>query len=85
IANDIILCINKKLDLEIDLLQVQNLDEREQDLRSWKKILEKRCLAENASSRNKEIQEKVKKCYEMIVNNQGQMLMSLLNKAITKL
>ncbi|CAG8839063.1 23007_t:CDS:1, partial [Gigaspora margarita] len=44
-----------KLDLEIGLLKLQNLDEGEQDLRNWKKILEKKCLAENASSRNKKI------------------------------
>ncbi|CAG8772233.1 21990_t:CDS:2 [Gigaspora margarita] len=56
IANDTISCINKKLDLEIGLLQAQNLDEEEQDLRGWKQILEKKCLVENANSRNKEIQ-----------------------------
>ncbi|CAG8775467.1 12770_t:CDS:2, partial [Gigaspora rosea] len=30
-----------------DMLQDQNLDEEEQDLRRWKKILEKKCLLEN--------------------------------------
>ncbi|CAG8844689.1 371_t:CDS:2, partial [Gigaspora margarita] len=63
----------------------QNLDEREQNLRNWKKILKKKCLAENTISRNKEIQKKVKKRCEMIVNNQGQILMSLLNKLYNKI
>ncbi|CAG8792414.1 22579_t:CDS:2 [Gigaspora margarita] len=67
------------------LLQLQSLDEGEQDLRSWKKILEKKYLIENTISRNKEIQEKVKKYCEMIVNNQGQMLVSLLNKPYNKI
>ncbi|CAG8829326.1 25192_t:CDS:2, partial [Gigaspora margarita] len=74
-----------KLDLKIGLLQLQSLDEGEQDLRGWKKILEKKCLIENTISRNKEIQEKVKKRCEMIVNNQGQMLVSLLNKLYNKI
>ncbi|CAG8817514.1 5173_t:CDS:2, partial [Gigaspora rosea] len=59
---------------EIDMLQVQNLDEEKQDLRGWKKSGRKKCLLENTSSRNKEIQKKIKKQCEMIVNNQGQML-----------
>ncbi|CAG8829863.1 5486_t:CDS:1, partial [Gigaspora rosea] len=37
LVNNTILSINRTLDLEIDMLQVQNLDEREQDLRGWKK------------------------------------------------
>ncbi|CAG8493121.1 40824_t:CDS:2, partial [Gigaspora margarita] len=73
-ANNNISYINKKLDLEIGLLQLQSLDEGEQDLHGLKKILEKKCLIENTISRNKKIQEKVKKHCEMIVNNQGQML-----------
>ncbi|CAG8715483.1 12203_t:CDS:1, partial [Gigaspora margarita] len=74
-----------KLDLEIGLLQPQNLDKREQDLHGWTKILEKKCLAENTFSRNKKIQKKVKKRCEIIVNKQGQMLISLLNKPYNKI
>src|SRR5260363_159285 len=40
---------------------------------------------ENTISRNKEIQEKVEKRCEMIVNNQGQMLVCLLNKPYNKI
>ncbi|CAG8677995.1 6232_t:CDS:1, partial [Gigaspora rosea] len=40
-ANNTILNINRTLDIEIDTIQAQNLDEGEQDLRGWKKILEK--------------------------------------------
>ncbi|CAG8827419.1 24225_t:CDS:2 [Gigaspora margarita] len=40
-ANNNILYINKKLVLEIGLLQPQSLNEGEQDLRGWKKILKK--------------------------------------------
>ncbi|CAG8819383.1 35715_t:CDS:2, partial [Gigaspora margarita] len=50
-----------------------------------KKILEKKYLTENTISKNKEIQKKVKKHCEMIVNNQGQMLVSLLNKPYNKI
>ncbi|CAG8822936.1 10549_t:CDS:2, partial [Gigaspora rosea] len=46
-ANNTILNINRILDIEIDMLQAQNLDKGEQDLRGWKKILEKKCLLEN--------------------------------------
>ncbi|CAG8696144.1 30587_t:CDS:2 [Gigaspora margarita] len=70
---------------KIELLQLQSLNEGEQDLRGWKKILEKKCLTKNTISRNKEIQDKVKKRCEMIVNNQGQMLVSLLNKPYNKI
>src|SRR6185437_7797249 len=84
-ANNTILNINRTLDLEIDMIQAQKLDEGEQDLRGWKKILEKKCLLENISSRNKEIQEKIEKRCEMIANNQGQMLNSLLNKSYNKI
>ncbi|CAG8735998.1 27140_t:CDS:2 [Gigaspora margarita] len=76
---------DKMLDLEIGLLQPQSLDKREQNLRGWKKILKKKCLTENTISRNKEIQNKVKKHCKMIVNNQGQMLVSLLNKLYNKI
>ncbi|CAG8850440.1 3939_t:CDS:2, partial [Gigaspora margarita] len=77
-ANNNISYINKKLDLEIGLLQLQSLDVREQDL-------QKKYLIENTISRNKEIQKKVKKHYEMIVNNQDQMLVSFLNKPYNKI
>ncbi|CAG8709126.1 27721_t:CDS:2 [Gigaspora margarita] len=36
----------------------QSLDEGEQDLHDWKKILEKKCLTENTISRNKKIRKK---------------------------
>src|SRR5260364_217343 len=84
-ANSNISYINKKLNLEIGLLQPQSLEEGEQDLCGWKKILEKKCLTENTISSNKKIQEKVEKRCEMIVNNQGQMLVSLLNKPYNKI
>ncbi|CAG8847829.1 25804_t:CDS:2, partial [Gigaspora margarita] len=74
-----------KLNLEIGLLQPQSLDEEEQNLRGWKKILEKKCLTENTISRNKEIQNKVKKHCEMIVNNQGQISHVYNRKAFSEL
>ncbi|CAG8498655.1 28689_t:CDS:2 [Gigaspora margarita] len=73
---------SKKPVLEETLVSKANLNVEDKD----KMVVDKKkYLTENTISKNKKIQEKVKKCCKMIVNNQGQMLVNLLNKPYNKI